>query len=65
MKIKSGDQALMDGHRVEVVEPYKVKHYWVVRIISGEYTGQTRVVSAGTLLTFRVKAIKVVNHENT
>lgn len=54
MKIKAGDQALINGRRVEAVEPYKVKNYWqVVDVV----TDQIEVMSTGTLATFRVKPI--------
>ena len=56
MAIKAGDQAIISGRRVEAVEPYKVKNNWVVRIISGPYSGQTRIMSTGTLAIFQVSS---------
>lgn len=59
MTIKAGDQAKVDGRLVKAIEPYKVKHHWVVRILSGPGAGKTRIMSTGTLALFKVKKNQV------
>lgn len=58
MAINIGDQAMIDNRRIEVVKPYKVKHYWVVRTVSGPESDQT-IMSSGTIKTFQVKPVEM------
>lgn len=58
--VKAGDCAQIGKSLVVAVSPYKVAKHWTCRVLRDPdpaRQGSTRVVAAGTLSLFRVKAV--------